>query len=87
MFTFLRLQLKYTTGKYAYKVTKQTSNCVENYLGVMYEFGDTHLPIISEKSVDVPIPSGIAVLRGVFSIQIWIFANIMFLMWFYIASA
>ena len=35
----------------------------------------------------LPVPSGIAVLRGVFSIKIRIFANVMFLNWFYIVYA
>ena len=43
MFTFLRLQLKsYINGQQAYKV-KKNSNCLENYHGVMCEFGDPHL--------------------------------------------
>ena len=45
-------------------------------------------PIVSEKSVmgphcKVAVPSGIAVLCGVFSIKIRIFANVMFLNCYY----
>ena len=88
MFTFLRLQLKsYINGQQAYKVTQKLKLRRETTTVLIWrpQFSKIFSPIISEKSVmsthceSLPVPSGIAVLRGVFSIIIRIFANVKFL--------